>query len=121
MGGFDKVLQFFSNSFQSLGDQIKDFVWQQLQELGGDALGHLENPVKLYDQLQIESVVLQLVKSWDRNPKDDHLDVVPWVPEWIEEKAVVTLTRRIFLASCIKLKKELKAKLELQENGGQPD
>jgi len=114
---FDALFSFFTHFFGKIFEEIKQFFLEQLQDLGEEIVPKLADPQKLYYELNIEKTLIRFLKSIDRNPKDNNLDLIPWIPERLELIGATEIAKRVFVFACVQLREEIEEGLLVLERG----
>ena len=107
-----KVIEFFYSIWGSFKKELEDYLKEQIKAAKLYSLTWLDNPDKLYKKLGGSEVLVKFLKKYDRNPKDDKLDLFPWVPESVEIYVFSSVIKKIFYSAVRSLKKELEKELK---------
>ena len=113
---WDKIVGILSKAFDGLYDHATDvaadFFRSQVDALkisGTEFLANELDPKKesYYDEFGGSKAVIEFLKKHDRNPNDDTLDLMKYVPSWMEEKAVRLVAPRAYRTVVKQIKKAL--------------
>lgn len=97
-----KMMQFMFKAFEGLQEwiieQAVEFYKEQIKALGVSLEKFLEEADKYYDQLGGSDAIIAYLKTIDKNPDDDRLDLLPLLWPGAEEKLVKLVAPRAFRA-----------------------